>query len=115
MAVIDKDWRKKEESYWDILKKYPNVSPFIITQLDVQRRGVTYTPAALDLVNPEIHQTRPLGDRLAPDSLLLRDGTSIVTNFTFATSDGTISGRDPYVVDVIDGKPFLTDDGKSVQ
>ncbi len=115
MAVIDKDWRKKEDSYWEILKRYPDVSPFIITQLDVQRRGVTYTPAALDLVNPEIHQTRPLGDKLAPDSLLLRDGTSIVTNFTFATSDGTISGRDPYVVDVINGKPFLTDEGKAVQ
>lgn len=109
--VIDKDWRKKEESYREIVKKYPTVSPFIITQLDVQRRGVTYTDAALDRVNPKIHQTRPVGNRLAPDSLLLRDGTSIVTNFTFATSDGTISGRSPYTVDVVNGKTVLVDDG----
>lgn len=109
--VIDKDWRKKEESFREIVKKYPDISPFIITQLDVQRRGVTFTSAALDRVDPSIHQTRPLGERLAPDSLLLRDGTSIVTNFTFATSDGTISGRDPYLVDVVDGKIVLTDNG----
>lgn len=109
--VIDKDWRKKEESFREIVKKYPDISPFIITQLDVQRRGVTFTSAALDRVDPNIHQTRPLGERLAPDSLLLRDGTSIVTNFTFATSDGTISGRDPYLVDVVDGKTVLTDNG----
>jgi len=109
--VIDKDWRKKEESFREIIKKYPEISPFIITQLDVQRRGVTFTSAALDRVDPSIHQTRPLGERLAPDSLLLRDGTSIVTNFTFATSDGTISGRDPYLVDVVDGKTVLTDNG----
>lgn len=109
--VIDKDWRKKEESFREIIKKYPEISPFIITQLDVQRRGVTFTSAALDRVDPNIHQTRPLGERLAPDSLLLRDGTSIVTNFTFATSDGTISGRDPYLVDVVDGKIVLTDNG----
>ena len=109
--VIDKDWRKKEESFREIIKKYPEISPFIITQLDVQRRGVTFTSAALDRVDPNIHQTRPLGERLAPDSLLLRDGTSIVTNFTFATSDGTISGRDPYLVDVVDGKTVLTDNG----
>ena len=39
MAVeIDKDWRKKEESYWEIKKKYPTVSPFVITQIDVQRK-----------------------------------------------------------------------------
>ena len=58
MAVeIDKDWRKKEESYWEIKKKYPTVSPFVITQIDVQRRGVEYTDAALDKVDPAIHQT----------------------------------------------------------
>ena len=84
MAVeIDKDWRKKEESYWEIKKKYPTVSPFVITQIDVQRRGVEYTDAALDKVDPAIHQTDPYGECLAPASLLLRDGTSIITHFVF--------------------------------
>lgn len=32
MAVeLDRDWRKKEESYKEIVKKYPTVSKFIIT------------------------------------------------------------------------------------
>ena len=35
-----KDWRKEEESYSEIVKKYPDVSPFVITQIDVQRRGM---------------------------------------------------------------------------
>ena len=52
----DAEWRKKEESLWEIIEKYPDVSPFIIIQNDVQRRGVFYTDAALALVDPEIHQ-----------------------------------------------------------
>lgn len=115
MAVeVDKEWRKKEESYWDIIKKYPTVSPFIITQLDVQRRGVVYTDAALDKVDTRIHQVDPYGDRVAPSSLLLRDGTSIITHFTFSTSKKTLNSREPYTVDVVDGKTVLVDDDQVV-
>ena len=71
MAVeIDKDWRKKEESYWEIKKKYPTVSPFVITQIDVQRRGVEYTDAAdgltysgtADFTNAKKQITPPAAD-----------------------------------------------------
>lgn len=111
---LDKEWRKKEESYWEIIKKYPTVSPFIITQLDVQRRGVVYTDAALDKVDLSIHQVDPCSDRFAPSSLLLRDGTSIVTHFTFSTSKKTANSREPYTVDVVDGKTVLVDDDKVI-
>lgn len=115
MAVeVDREWRKKEESYWDIIKKYPTVSPFIITQLDVQRRGVVYTDAALDRVDKKIHQVDSYGEKVAPSSLLLRDGTSIVTHFTFSTTRKTLNSREPYTVDVVDGKTVLVDDDRVV-
>ena len=107
----DPDWRKKEESYREIVKKYPDVSPFVITQIDVQRRGIFYTDAALERLKPEIHQISKLilavhEGRGIPTSLLLRDGTSIIVSETV-----TQTRRDPYVVDVVDGKTVLTDDG----
>ncbi len=115
MAVqTNREWRKKEESYQEILNKYPTVSPFIITQLDVQRRGVEYSEAALDRVDTRIHQTKPYDERLAPDSLLLRDGTSIITHFSFASSEKTLNRREPYLVDVVDGKTVLVDDGNVI-
>ena len=107
----DPDWRKKEESYREIVKKYPDVSPFIITQIDVQRRGVFYTDAALERVNPAIHQVTKSPFAVyegggIPTSLLLRDGTSIIVSET-----STQTQRDPYTVDVVDGKTVLTDEG----
>jgi len=107
----DPDWRKKEESYREIVKKYPDVSPFVITQIDVQRRGVFYTDAALERLNPAIHQISKLvlavhEGRGIPTSLLLRDGTSIIISET-----STQTPRDPYTVDVVDGKTVLTDNG----
>jgi len=106
----DPDWRKKEESYREIIKKYPDVSPFIITQIDVQRRGVTYTDAALQRVNPAIHQTSKSPFAVyegggIPTSLLQRDGTSIIVSET-----STQTKRDPYTVDVVDGKTVLIDE-----
>ena len=112
----DPDWRKKEESYREIVKKYPDVSPFIITQIDVQRRGVFYTDAALARVNPAIHQVSKKPQfaiyegRGIPSSLLLRDGTSIVVSET-----STQTQRDPYTVDVVDGKTVLTDEGDIIE
>jgi hypothetical protein len=111
---IDPDWRKKEESFFEILKKYPTVSPFIITQIDVQRRGVHYTDAALARLDPAIHQiTKPhfavYEGRGIPTSLLLRDGTSIIVSET-----STQTWRDPYLIDVVDGKTVLVDEDRII-
>ena len=110
-----KDWRKKEESYSEIVKKYPDVSPFVITQIDVQRRGMKFTDAALELVDPAIHQTRDQNGKLAPDSLLLRDGTSIVTHMSFAPAKNPVEQREPYIVDVVNGKPALVDQEEVIE
>lgn len=112
---IDKEWRKKEESYWEVVKKYPTVSRFIITQIDVQRRGVIYTPKALQKVDPAIHQTGKIGDDLIPQSLLLRDGTSICTSFSNTGVKAPMNQRDKYIVDVVDDKLVLIDEDRIIE
>jgi hypothetical protein len=113
-AVYDKEWREKELSLRGVIEKYQHISPFVIIKTDVQRRGVIYTDAALDLVDDRIHQTvhrNFAGEKndKAPVSLLLRDGTSILTGGTYR---GLSTKRDPFVVDVVDGKIVLTDNGE---
>ena len=78
-------WRKiMEESYIDeLLLKHPRVSRFVAVKIEMQRRGVVLTPAALSRVDPSIHQTKVRSfsreqHRDVPSSLLLRDGTSVV-------------------------------------
>lgn len=112
---VDKEWRKKEESLQDIIKKYPTVSPFIIIATDVQRRGVDFTDAALAKVNQSIHQLNKEKDprketREAPASLLLRDGTSIIVH-----ESRTRTQRDPYIVDAADDKIVLVDQDQVIE
>ncbi|MBR1390759.1 MAG: radical SAM protein [Lachnospiraceae bacterium] len=116
MAIkVDKDWRKKEESYGEIVKKYPTISPFIITQIDVQRRGVEYTRKALDQVDKTIHQTGKVGEADIPVSLLLRDGTSICTSiFSEAGVNAPLNQRDRYLVDVVDDRIVLVDEDQVI-
>lgn len=101
---------KNELSLNEVIEKYKDVSPFVIIKTDVQRRSVVYTDRALKAANKDIHQLQTRGifgsvgekDDYFPVSLLLRDGTSIFT--------GPIpTATNPYVVDYIDGKLYLTD------
>ena len=111
----DTNWRDEEPDIWEVMKRYPDVSPFIIIKTDAQRRGVHFTEEALKRVDPKIHQTVGRGfsmekTDLTPFSLLMRDGTSILTG------DSRVEGaRDPLVVDVVDGKIMLTDEGKPLE
>ncbi|MDR2053947.1 MAG: hypothetical protein LBP80_11090 [Treponema sp.] len=98
----------------EIIEKYPDVSPFVILKTDVQRRSVTYTPAALARVDPSVHQVEYVGynidkkDLAVPCSLLLRDGTTIMA--------APFPGKpEPYVVDLIDGRIMITDGGEPVE
>ncbi|MDY6243927.1 MAG: radical SAM protein [Lachnospiraceae bacterium] len=113
--VIDKEWRKKELSLKEVIAKYSEVSPYIVIKTDVQRRGVRYSEKALELVDPKIHQVSVKTmfsnkESNEPVSLLLNDGTSIISSFT----SSLLSKRDPYLVDVVDGKIVLTDAGEVV-
>jgi hypothetical protein len=96
--------------------RYPDVPRLIVLKTDVQRRGVFYTEAALSLLDEAKHQTTGthiFGTRdgviaLRPESLLLRDGTSIITT-------PTPLDENPYVVDTLDGTPWLFDDGAPLE
>lgn len=100
----------------EVIKKYPEFPPLIAVKIDAQRRGVHYSEKALALLNEEKHQVRGLnlfGARDAkltpvPESLVLRDGTILLT-------DSTPLEQNPYIVDVIDGKLGLTDDGEFIE
>lgn len=113
MIIVDKNWREKELSLKQVIKKYKDVSPFVIIKTDVQRRGVNYTEKALEVVDVGIHQVQYRGfamekNDLIPVSLLLRDGTSIL-------GGPLITTRDPYIVDFIDGKLVLVDNGEIIE
>ncbi len=116
----DVNWREKEPSLQEVIKKYPDLPPLFILKTDAQRRGVEYTEAALDKLDPAIHQTNEGGNvagitldkRYAPESLLWRDGSINVLNYDF---DREQEQRDPYIIDVVDDKIVITDQGNVLE
>lgn len=112
----DKDWRKKELSYEEVVAKNPDLSPLWILKADIQRRGTYYTDAAIAQLNPSKHvvivNTDPgfhSGRNGEPEGLIMRDGSYLVTNFDF---DPNEPQRDPYIVDYEDGRIVIKDQGK---
>ena len=96
-----------------VQEAFPDIAPLVILKADVQRRTVRYTPQALARVDPAVHQLNgrwiytEKADSI-PESLLLRDGTSILTA-PLATAE------DPYLVDVVDGRTVLMDQGEVME
>jgi hypothetical protein len=96
--------------------KYPQFPKLIMLKIDVHRRGVYYTPKALEAVDETCHQlggTHIFGTRdgkltKRPEAFVLRDGTSVL-------STPTPLENSPYVVDLIDGKLVLTDEGRALE
>ncbi|AGK98501.1 radical SAM protein [Clostridium pasteurianum] len=114
------DVRNNELQFKDIVEKYPQIPRFLILKIDVQRRGVYYTQNALNKIDPNIYQLigsnvffASLGARdpkikSVPESLILKDGTTIIT-------DPTPLEQNPYVVDYRDGKFVLVDKDEIVE
>ena len=80
-----------------------------------RRRGVHYTERALKTVDDSVQMRSPylFGSRDGeikdlPESLILRDGTTILT-------DPTPLSQNPYLVDLVDGKLALVDGGELVE
>jgi hypothetical protein len=105
-----------ELTFKEVIEKYSELPPLVILKIDVQRRGVHYTHKALSVVDESIHQLRSpyiFGARDAkltsvPESLLLRDGTSIIV-------DPTPVEQNPYWVDLVDDKLVLIDEGEVLE
>jgi hypothetical protein len=108
--------RPEELSLKEVIDRYPEVPPLVILKIDVQRRGVHYTERALQVVNPTRHQLR--GPALfgyrdghlspLPESLMLRDGTSIIV-------DPIPVEQNPYLVDYLGGRTVLVDRGEVLE
>lgn len=114
----DTEWRKKELSLNEVSKRYPNVPKLLILKIDVQRRGVIYTEAAQKKIDPKIHQVQSQGQqgfrieqRYYPEGLILKDGSYLIVSYDY---DYDNQNRDPYVVDVIDDKIWITDQGEKL-
>ena len=89
---IDKEWRKKEESLDEIIRKYPEIPKIAILEIDVHKRGVYYTDAALEKLDDSIHQvTEYIGrdkiKRKVPASLTIRDGSHLVVEERVTKTD----------------------------
>jgi hypothetical protein len=108
--------RSRSSQLDEVLARHPEVPRLIAVKIDAQRRGVHYTDRAVAAVDPERHQLRGsylFGSRDAqltplPESLLLRDGTTILT-------DPTPLEQDPYLVDFLDGRFWLTDGEERIE
>lgn len=116
MTVALKRNAAAEPTLKEIVGRYPDVPRLIVVKTDVQRRGVHYTEGALSVVDEKIHQMRSpylFGSRDGalkplPESLLLRDGTTILT-------DPTPLEQNPYLVDLVGGRLALVDAGEVVE
>jgi len=98
-----------------VLERHPEFPRLIAVKIDAQRRGVHYTEGALKSVGASVQMRSPylFGSRDGeikelPESLLLRDGTTILT-------DPTPLAQNPYLVDLVDGKLALVDNGEVIE
>ncbi|HEY6008484.1 MAG TPA: radical SAM protein, partial [Geobacteraceae bacterium] len=115
MSVALSRKREEELTLDEVVAKYPEVPRLIALKIDAQRRGVHYTDRALSTVDETVQMRSPyiFGSRDGeikplPESLILRDGTTILT-------DPTPLEQDPYLVDLVDGRLALVDDGEPVE
>ncbi|MCI1946074.1 radical SAM protein [Clostridium luticellarii] len=112
--------RDEELKFEDVVEKYPQIPRLLILKIDVQRRGVYYTQNVLDKIDPDVYQligsnvffaslgARDPKTKSVPESLILRDGTIIIT-------DPTPLDQNPYIMDYRDGKFVLVDRNEIVE
>lgn len=110
------NWREQEPGFDEVLEKNPEMPALELLKIDVLRRGLAYTQAALEAVDPDIHQTEMRymfveKKNPKPVSISFRDGNSI----TNVMGEKEHSYRTPYLIDVVDGKTVLTDEGKVLE
>ncbi|MDR2152101.1 MAG: hypothetical protein LBO72_04715 [Helicobacteraceae bacterium] len=108
--------KKRELTLDEVTAKYPNFPRFVALKIDAHRRGVAYTQAALSAFDAARHQcfgTHLFGSRdgkidKRPEALIMRDGGLII-------GLPTPIENNPYLVDLIDDRLFITDNGKPIE
>jgi hypothetical protein len=113
-------FRPNELPFEDVVAKYPQLPKLNLLKTDIQRRGVFFSRSTLDHVDSEFYQVTgsnvffsTLGARdqqckSVPEALILRDGTTVVT-------DATPLSQSPYIIDYRDGRFVITDDDREVE
>lgn len=115
MSVALKRVTKDESELELVLEQHPEFPRLVAVKIDAQRRGVHYTDNVLKTIDDSVQMRSPylFGSRDGeikelPESLLLRDGSTILT-------DPTPLAQNPYLVDLVDGKPALVDNGEFIE
>jgi hypothetical protein len=115
---VSGSWRESELSLKEVVRRHPNVSPFVILKTDLRRRGAKLTDAARKNIDPDRDAvfTRGIyGENHAerPNGLTLRDGTTVVGGVERMSEFH--GGVDPYIIDLVDGKTVLVDEGEVIE
>jgi hypothetical protein len=100
----------------EVIAKYSRIPRLLILRIDAQIRGVHYTDQALSIVDPSIHQIYSRArhgikddeSKQYPASLLLKDGSLII-------SSQTPLEKNPYLVDLVDGRLALVDNDEIIE
>nr|MCR4653363.1 hypothetical protein [Eubacterium sp.] len=112
----DSEWRKKEPGLKEVIRKYQDMPVGWILKADIQRRGLWYAPGAVAQIDPAVHAVHQDAKDLfrndvdfVPEGLIWNDGSYLIANFDF---DQKNPARDPYVIDYVDGKYVIVDEGE---
>ena len=112
---------RRDEPFEETVARYPQLPRLNLLKTDVQRRGVCYTEKVLKHVDANKYQltgsnvffstlgARDQANKFGiPEALVLRDGSIVIT-------DATPLEQNPYIVDYIDERYVLVDQGKVVE
>lgn len=115
MSVVLKQVVPEQSELEQVLEQHPEFPRLVAVKIDAQRRGVHYTDRVLATIDATVQMRSPylFGSRDGeikelPESLLLRDGSTILT-------DPTPLAQNPYLVDLVDGRPALVDGGELIE
>lgn len=109
--IMSKDWKEEEPSLKEVIENYPELPRLIILKIDLVRRGVTYTEEAIAHTDEKVHMLTPFH---TPEGFFLRDGTA-VPGAGPGRGSKEERHRDPYIVDYIDGKFVIMDQGEILE
>lgn len=108
MSALSRTRYRNEPAFAEAVAAHPDFPRLIALKIDVQRRGVHYSPSVFKALDPGRHQLYAWGGVNYPHSLLLRDGTTILAY-------PQPEERDPYRVEHSEGRFVLLDEGEIIE